>query len=141
MKIQPLKRRATLGSTNIRPDVLPESNESNNNDNSSNLVGPPASCPFSAIHHLTKGGPVKITNYTNSRQIVDSLHLKTNVCNKKVLSLSLSHSNRCLCLQGNYCLGSLMQPGLRTNNDPERPESVILKQAVDFFQEYFHSKK
>lgn len=34
-----------------------------------------------------------------------------------------------------------MQPGLRTNSDPERPESEILKQAVDFFQEYFHSKK
>lgn len=34
-----------------------------------------------------------------------------------------------------------MQPGLRTNSDPERPEGEILKQAVDFFQEYFHSKK
>lgn len=80
MKIQPPKRRATLSSINGRPDILPESNGSDTSDEQNNsLVGPPASCPFSAIHHLSKGGPVKISNYINSRQIVDNLHLKTNV--------------------------------------------------------------
>lgn len=100
MKTHPPKRRATLSSINGRPDILPESNESENtmiNDGKSNnkLVGPPASCPFSAIHHLTKGGPVKITNYTNSRQIVDSLHLKTNVsCNNRILEFLLTTNRR-----------------------------------------------
>lgn len=42
-------------------------------------VAPPASCPLSAIHHLSHNGPIRIDNLGSRKQMSDKLHERTKV--------------------------------------------------------------
>lgn len=68
---------------NRRQSNASEKSDVNNNEQhevpADSLKPPPASCPLSAIHHLTHNGPIKITNLSSSKQVVDKLHQRTKV--------------------------------------------------------------
>src|SRR5688500_11899872 len=74
--------KSSVEQTNGAPSPLPPLEQPLN-------LAPPASCPLSAIHHLTNNGPIKINNLLNYKTQADQLHLRT---------------------KGHYCLGSLINP-------------------------------
>lgn len=84
-------------------------------------AAPHASCPLSALHHMSHNGPIKLVNHNDSRQIVDTLHDRT---------------------KGHYCLGSLVNPAAKENSHIKfRSKGDILEQAVEFIEEYFMHQK
>lgn len=118
-----VQRRASESSSDVKSGVeqtdgstspLPPLEQSLN-------LAPPASCPLSAIHHLTNNGPIKVNNLLHYKTQVDQLHLRT---------------------KGHYCLGSLINPMPPNSKVIKiRSKGEILEQAVDFIEEYFIENK
>lgn len=101
--------------------IITDDESTDQRNASAPVTAPKGSCPLSALHHMSHNGPIKLMNYNDSSQTVDSLHERT---------------------RGHYCLGSLINPKAKdTSHIKLRSKGDILEQAVEFIEEYFMFKK